>query len=340
VIVDVHGHYTTAPAGLGRYRDALRARYAAGVLRDLPVTPVISDDDIRASVAGNQLRVQQERGTDVTIFSPRASWMDHHVTDPVTAGAWARVSNDLVHRVCRMFPRNFAPACQLPQVPGGSLAPCVRELERCVTELGFVGCNLNPDPAGGLRSSPPLTDEYWFPLYEKLAELDVPAMIHVSASCNPAVHTLGAHYLNAGTTAFMQLASGSLFRRFPGLRFVIPHGGGAVPYHWGRFVGLATREGLPSLYDNVLGNVYFDTCVYHQPGMDLLTSVIPVANILFASEMLGAVRGANPQTGASWDDTRRYVDAARLSDGDRRQIYERNAFRVYPISRWLAASPA
>jgi 4-oxalmesaconate hydratase len=330
VIVDIHGHYTTTPVELGAYRDALQARLAGGATGGLPSSPAISDAEIRDSIEGNQLRVQRERGIDLTVFSPRASWMGHHVTDVATAIAWARASNDLVHRVARLFPASFAPVCQLPQVPGGSLAPCVAELRRCVAELGFIGCNLNPDPAGGFWSSPPLTDEYWFPLYEAMAELDVPAMIHVSTSCNPAAHTLGAHYLNADTTAFMQLVSGRLFQRFPSLRLVIPHGGGAVPYHWGRFVGLAVRENLPSITDNVLSNVYFDTCVYHQPGIDLLTSVVPADNILFASEMLGAVRGDNPQTGASWDDTKRYIDAARLTGTDRHKIFELNARKVYP----------
>jgi 4-oxalmesaconate hydratase len=175
-----------------------------------------------------------------------------------------------------------------------------------------------------------MTDEYWFPLYEKLAELDVPAMIHVSTSCNPAAHTLGAHYLNADTTVFMQLVQGDLFDRFPSVRFVIPHGGGAVPYHWGRFIGLTVREKFAPVEENVLGNVYFDTCVYHQPGIDLLTTVVPLGNILFASEMLGAVRGTNPQTGASWDDTKRYIEAAKLTGDERATIYEANARRVYP----------
>jgi 4-oxalmesaconate hydratase len=329
MIIDCHGHYTTTPAGLGVYHDALHARLAAGS-GPLPEPPVISDDDIRASIEPNQLKIQRERGVDLTIFSPRASWMEHHVTDVTTAKAWARASNDLVYRVAELFPRTFAPGCQLPQVPGGDLTACVAELERCVTQLGFVACNLNPDPSGGFWSSPPMTDEYWFPLYEKMTELDVPAMIHVSTSCNPAAHTLGAHYLNADTTVFMQLVQGDLFGRFPSLRFVIPHGGGAVPYHWGRFIGLTVREKFPPIGENVLGNVYFDTCVYHQPGIDLLTTVVPLGNILFASEMLGAVRGTNPQTGAPWDDTKRYIEAAKLTDDERATIYEANARRVYP----------
>jgi len=84
------------------------------------------------------------------------------------------------------------------------------------------------------------------------------------------------------------------------------------------------------LKDHLLHNIFFDTCVYHQPGIDLLTGVIPVKNILFASEMIGAVRGIDPETGHYFDDTRRYVEAAHLDPGQRRLIYEGNARRVYP----------
>jgi 4-oxalmesaconate hydratase len=329
MIIDCHGHYTTAPPALQEFRAAQLARLQDPAL-PVPPEPEISDAEIRATIEGNQLRVAQGRGHDLTIFSPRASAMGHDIADLATATEWARVCNDLIYRVTTLFPDNFAGVAQLPQVAGEPLDACVSELERTVSWLGFVGVNLNPDPSGGFWNSPPLTDEYWFPLYEKMAELDVPAMIHVSNSCNPAAHTLGAHYLNADTTAFMQLVSGRLFDRFPTLRFVIPHGGGAAPYHWGRLQGIATREQYPPIETNVMNNVSFDTCVYHQPGIDLLTSVISPEHILFASEMLGAVRGNNPDGDFPWDDTKRYVDAAKLSDDDRAAIFERNVRRVYP----------
>jgi 4-oxalmesaconate hydratase len=232
--------------------------------------------------------------------------------------------------VVRLYPGNFIGVCQLPQSPGVPISHAVAELRRCVTELGFVGCNLNPDPSGGHWTSPPLTDPGWFPFYEAMVELEVPAMVHVSAVTNPNFHATGSHYLNADTTAFMQLLQADLFKTFPGLRFIIPHGGGAVPYHWGRFRGLADMLDRPPLDESVLGNVFFDTCVYHQPGINLLFDVIDVDNILFGSEMVGAVRGIDPQTGHYFDDTRRYVDALELTAGDREKVYEGNARRVYP----------
>jgi 4-oxalmesaconate hydratase len=206
----------------------------------------------------------------------------------------------------------------------------VQELERCVKDFGFIGCNLNPDPSGGHWTSPPLTDRHWYPFYEKMVELDVPAMIHVSASCNPNFHATGAHYINADTTAFMQFIEGNLFKDFPTLRFIIPHGGGAVPYHWGRYRGLADMLKRPALSEHVMKNVFFDTCVYHQPGIDLLVKVIDIENILFGSEMVGAVRGIDPTTGHYFDDTKRYVDALDISDAERAAIFSGNARRVFP----------
>jgi 4-oxalmesaconate hydratase len=329
VIIDVHGHYTTAPAEQQRFRTDQLAGLEDPTLPP-PTLPRITDDEIRESIEANQLRLLRERGGDLMLFSPKASGMEHHVGDQVTATQWARASNDLVHRVSELFPDSFAPVAQLPQTPGGELGPVIDELRRCVAELGFVGCNVNPDPAAGYWTTPPMTDEYWYPLYEAMAELEVPAMIHVSSSCNPNFHTLGAHYLNADTSVFMQLVLADLFVKFPTLTFVIPHGGGAVPYHWGRYRGLAERLDRPDPVE-LLRNVYFDTCVYHQPGIDLLSKVIPAENILFASEMLGAVRGADPETGVAWDDTLVYVENLGLTDANRRAVVELNARRAYPL---------
>jgi 4-oxalmesaconate hydratase len=129
----------------------------------------------------------------------------------------------------------------------------------------------------------------------------------------------------------MQLLTSDLFRDFPTLRLIIPHGGGAAPYHWGRYRGIAQDMKRPGPAELMGQNVFFDTCVYHKPGIELLLEVVPTDNILFASEMIGAVRGVDPNTGHHFDDTRRYIDRIeRLSDAERRKIYEGNARRVFP----------
>jgi 4-oxalmesaconate hydratase len=337
MIIDIHGHYTTEPAAFHAFRDKQLAGLADASRKPGSTDLGISDELLIESVQP-QLAFQRDRGTDLTLFSPRAAGMAHHVGTEAVSRQWATLSNDLIHRVCTLLPDSFVGVGQLPQSPGVSPRNCIAELERIVGELGFVGVNLNPDPTGGMWTDPPLIDEYWYPLYEKLCELDVPAMIHVSSSCNRNFHGTGAHYINGDTTAFMQLVQGNLFKDFPSLRFVIPHGGGAAPFHWGRYRGLAQNLGKPPLRQHLLDNVFFDTCVYHLPGIELLAKVLPVDNILFGSEMVGAVRGVDPETGHHFDDTKRYIDGLQgLSEEDRYKILEGNARRVYPgLDRLLA----
>ncbi len=332
MIIDCHGHYTTFPKEV----DEIRAKQKEQIAGDAnfqaqKITMDLSDDAIRESIINNQLKLQQARGTDITIFSPRASWMGHHIGNSSTSLYWSQYCNDLIKRVCELFPENFVPVCQLPQSPVTPIQQSIDELKRCVEEMGFIGCNLNPDPSGGYWQDKPLGDKYWYPFYEKMVELHVPAMIHVSGACHPCLHTTSSYYLGADTTAFQHLMMSEVFTDFPTIKFIIPHGGGAVPYHWGRFRGMSEDMNLGDLGARVLNNIFFDTCVYHQAGIDLLLDVIPIKNILFASEMIGAVRGIDPTTGHYYDDTKRYIDDnTKISAQEKEMIFYKNTQNVFP----------
>ena len=330
MIIDCHGHFTTVPKSFRDFRAAQVA--AANDPANAPPLAAahVSDDEIREGVGNGQLKLQQERGSDITLFSPIAGLMSHHLGNERTSLEWATISNDLVRRVCDIYPDNFVPVGMLPQSPNAPPKNSIPELRRMVKELGFVGVNVNPDPTGGYWTGKPFTDREWYPLFEAICELDIPAMVHVAASCNPNFHGTGAHYINADTSVFMQILQSDLFTDFPTLRLIIPHGGGAVPYHWGRYRGMSLEIANRPL-EGLLDNVFFDTCVYHHPGVELLTKVVPTSNVLFGSEMIGAVRGRDPNTGHYFDDTKRYIDQCEaLSQADRAAIFEGNARRVYP----------
>ncbi len=325
MIIDVHGHYTTAPPELRAWR--LRQKDAIGTPFNDPLN--ITDDQLRETLEAGQLKLQRDRGSDMTLFSPTAGGMEHHVGPPETSLLWSRTVNDIIKRVGDLYPDNFVPVCQLPQSPGVSPENCIEELERCVNEMGFVGANLNPDPSDGYWTDPPMSDHWWYPLYEKLVELEVPMMIHVSGSCNPNFHGTGAHYINGDTTFFMQMVMSDLFQDFPTLKVVIPHGGGAVPFHWGRYRGIAQDAGRRTP-EELMNNMWFDTCVYHHKGVATLVDVMGPDNVIFASEMIGAVKGIDERTGRHFDDTKPYVDALNLSEADQAKIFEGNALKVYP----------
>jgi 4-oxalmesaconate hydratase len=326
MIIDSHGHYTTVPAGMRVFR----ALQISNMGRPKKSAVNISDDEIRSSLVKGQLKLLDERGIDVMLFSPMASAMGHHFGSATISRHWTEVSNDLIGRVCTLFPDRFVGVCALPQSPGVSPKACVEELERCITELGFVGCNLNPDPSGGYWTGPPLGDESWYPLYEKLVALDATAMIHASATCNPAFHTTGSHYLNVDSTAFMQLMESRVFKDFPTLRLVISHGGGTVPYQAARYRALCIMNKWEP-FEEFIARLYFDTTVYSPEAMDLLVKVVGADNIVFASEMLGGVTAIDPRTGRSFDDNKPCLDAIGwLTDEDRTKIFETNVVKAYP----------
>ena len=155
MIIDCHGHYTTAPAPHNEWRESQLQAFLDGAAA--PAYPSISDDEIVETIELNQLRLLRERGADMTIFSPRASAMAHHEGDLAVGVAWAQACNDLIARVVSLFPDTFIGVAQLPQTAGEPLDAALAEIRQCV-DLGFVGINLNPDPSGGRWSSPPLTD--------------------------------------------------------------------------------------------------------------------------------------------------------------------------------------
>ena len=341
MIIDAHGHYTTVPPGMRVFR----ALQISNMGRPTKGTVNITDDEIRSSLEKGQIRLLDERGIDVMLFSPMASAMGHHFGNAKVSRYWTEASNDLVHRACTLFPDRFAGVCALPQSPGVSPAECAEELERCVTGLGFIGCNLNPDPSGGYWTDPPLGNEWWYPLYEKLVALDATAMVHASATCNPAFHTTGSHYLNVDSTAFMQLLESRVFQDFPALKLVISHGGGNVPYQAARYRALCLMNKWEP-FEAFIRRLYFDTTVYSQEAMELLIRIAGVDNVMFASEMLGGVTTKDPVTGRMFDDNRPCLDALDwLTEDDRRKIYEANVRKAYPrlnaaLERRAAASPS
>jgi 4-oxalmesaconate hydratase len=330
MIIDCHGHYTTAPAALGDWRN----RQIAGIKDPAAMPRVaelkISDDELRESIETNQLRLMKRARLGPDHLQPARQL---HGAPHRRLPGLQHLGRHLQRAVPPRQPavsRHFIGAAMLPQSPGVDPASCIPELEKCVRDYGFVGINLNPDPSGGHWTSPPLTDRHWYPIYEKMVEYDIPAMIHVSTSCNACFHTTGAHYLNADTTAFMQLIQGDLFKDFPTLKFVIPHGGGAVPYHWGRFRGLAQELKKPLLEEHLLQQHLLRHLRLPPAGHRPADQGDPGGQHPVRQRNDRRRARHRPETGHYYDDTKRYMKAtAHLSDEQRHKIYEGNARRVF-----------
>jgi len=241
--------------------------------------------------------------------------------------------NNLVAQQCRLFPNVFRGVCGLPQTPGVSPKNCIPELERCVKEFGFVGCLINPDPSEATNyDTPGMGDEYWYPLYEKLVELDVPGYIH-GAGCRSVRHSYSTHFINEETISVVSLVNSRVFQDFPKLKIVCSHGGGAVPYHAGRFLAPTLRRGAQSNFIDNLRKLYYDTVLYTTLACELLIKTVGADRCVFGTERPGVGTAKDPKTGKWMDDVRVYIDAFTwLSDADKKTIFEDNAKKLFKLS--------
>jgi 4-oxalmesaconate hydratase len=332
VRIDIHGHYTTAPPQL----DAFRGRQVTDINKPRKRPMKISDDEIAESLRPN-FAAMDERNIDLVLFSPRASGMGHDFGDALTSRYWTEVNNDLIARVCSMYPRRFAPVCQLPQSPLSPPEDWLPELARCVSDLGFVGCNINPDISGGLQPfTPSLADKYWYPLWEMMTELDVPGMIHASSTHNPAFHLNGSHYIAWDYGATIELCASSVFDDFPTLKLIVPHGGGGVPYQFNRHRALhVAQKDRP--FEDAIRLLFFDTSLYDPDSLRMLLTKVGTRNVMFGTEMFGTAKGIDPQTGHGFDDVGWMLDQdPALTESERESIFAANALAVFPrLKTWL-----
>ena len=333
MIIDIHGH-VVAPAELYAYKSNLlagRGAHGKGRLR-------IDDEKLKNAVwsgGGEPIRhvdCLKAVGTDLQLISPRPYQMMHSEKPERIVRWYTEVTNNVIAQLCRIYPTVFRGVAGLPQNAGVSPKNCLEELERCVKELGFVGCLLNPDPNEGEGTPPPgLGDEYWYPLYEKLVELDVPALVH-AASSRSQRELYSLHFINEESTAIMSLLNSRVFSDFPTLKLVISHGGGAIPYQIGRFRAGRGRHGGAESFDDGLRRLYFDTCLYSKEALELLFKVVGTDRCMFGTECPGTGTVPDPQTGRSMDDLKPLIESIPwLSEGDRNKIFEETPRKVYKL---------
>lgn len=325
MIIDSHAHIVMPPESF-RYMAEL-----VGGRANPSTTPKIPEASLR-KVAEELVRTMDSVGTDIQFISPRPYLQMHSIKPARVTQLWSRHCNDLIAAIVRMFPDRFRGVAGLPQHMHEPLAEqAIPELERCVNELGFIGCLINPDPTEGDGTPPPgLGDPFWHPLYEAMVRLDVAGLIHSAGSCQPR-ESYTLKFINEESIAVISLLGSDTFERFPSLKIVVAHGGGAIPYQMGRFRSWSVRKGETISFDDKLKRLYFDTCNYSQEALELLIKVAGKDNVLFGTEKPGTGSARDPISGRDYDDLKPVIEnIAWLSADDRRDIFECNCQRVYP----------
>jgi predicted TIM-barrel fold metal-dependent hydrolase len=341
MIIDVHGHLCGSPKLYAWYTLLLASRATYGT-----PPPAFSDDELLSLVETRRnLDAIDAAGTDVQLISPRPFTMFHAEKPGRVAHRWNEGVNGYIAQFCRVLPERFAGIAGLPQPAGEPIATSLPELERCIKEYGFVGCLLDPDPGEGDNQTPLLGDEYWYPLYEKLCELDVPAHVHSTGNKNGR-GTYSTHFIDEESLAILSLLSSRVFLDFPKLKIIISHGGGSVPYQVGRWRAerlhpvMAKHIPLQESFDESLRRLYYDTVIHSKDSLALLIKLVGSDRVLFGTENPGSGTALNPETGRAFDDIKFLIDQIDgVTDADRENIYHNNAQRIFPRLKAKGGAP-
>jgi 4-oxalmesaconate hydratase len=327
MIIDAHAHLV-APDTLYAFRALLLADggYHGG-------KPKISDDALAEAAAGN-VAIMDSVGTDLQLLSPRPFHLGNSMQPAQMLPPWIRANNDTIARTVALHPTRFAGVGALPLSPDEPVSLGFAELDRLV-ELGFVGVLINPDLHEGRGSTPSLGDRYWYRLYERLVERDLPIHIH-SASCYSGRETYSEHFVTEESIAILSLLRSEVFTDFPPLRVMISHGGGSVPYQIGRWQAEVLHPGLggsadAERFETSLRRFWFDSVLHNPLSLEFLLRTVGPDRVLFGTEKPGSGSARNPETGRDFDDIKPVIEGFDfLTAAEKQAVFEDNARTVFP----------
>lgn len=323
--------------------EAFRQSQIAG---QSPRLPELSDTEVTDGLTKIS-ELLTKRG-EVAILAPRGKAMATNQGTIESNRIWARANNDLILRGSLLYKGRFAPAGMLPQCATKDrynqvVENCVNEIEWCAKN-NFACVFLDPDGTGAWWSSEPFTHPRNHPIFAAAHKTGIPIVIHGSESTNPNFHYSAAQYITAdvvGITQLMQCGK-TLFSEFPNLKFMVPHGGGALPMQFGRWTALAKRNGWMTPRELLKGgHLLIDTAVYDFLAMEILIRCVGIDSLLFSSEAHGAFPGIkSDETGQDADNTQLYIksliQSLKLNDSDQHKIFEGNARKFFhSLNMWF-----
>jgi predicted TIM-barrel fold metal-dependent hydrolase len=275
---------------------------------------------------GEHVAMLDDRQIDAQLIGPRPFLMMGHM-QPHLLPHWTRFVNNMIAKQVTLAPDRFVGAAQLPQNPDADdLSHCVPELDRCVHELGFKAVYLSPDPTGD-RRSPGMDDAYWDPVYERCQRLNIPIIVHGTNCTDRRIKTIPHNYQIGFVweqyLATQLLSHGDVFLRFPELRVVVCHCGGALD----RFI----KTDYHMAQKDLSKNLYFDTNALDLDFLEAAIKQRTPARLCFGTEVPGSGRSIRPETGRPGDDLVPIIGGFDfLSEQDKKTIFHHNPGHVCP----------
>jgi len=249
--------------------------------------------DTRSWDVNRRLADMVEDGTDMQVLSPMPELLSHWLP-PEDAEFLADVMNDEIAGMIEQAPRNFA---GIGMVCAQEVPRAVRQLQK-VKALGFAGIEIGTHINGVALGSDTL-----FPLYEAAEALDIGIFVH---PLHPAgMERIGASPEFAATAAFpletalasVSLLAAGITERFPRLRILLSHGGGALSWilprmDFGWSLGLKGQMSQPP--SKIARQFWYDTILYEPASLSFLANAVGTEHIVVGSDYPFAIRQKRP----------------------------------------------
>jgi 4-oxalmesaconate hydratase len=322
MIIDAHAH--TNGGSLGNFKAGLLASrgYHGGHFQE-------NEEALKRAIDNHKTNILDAVGTDIQFLSPRPFQLMHSEQPAKIVDWYAQASNDVNGLTVKLEPNRYRAVACLPQSPDIPVKDWIAELERCVNDLGMIGLMINPDPTEARGDYyPGMGEEHWYPLYEKMVELDVPALIHSAGTRNP-YDTYQNYFITTETSCILSIVEHRVFDTFPNLKIIVSHGGGSIPYQIGRWRSNYGRH-MGIDFDEELKKFYFDTVLYNTEALDYLFRMVGTDRCLFGTENPGTGTWRYPKTGRLLDDIKPMIDEIGwLTEQDKKNIFEDNARKLF-----------
>jgi predicted TIM-barrel fold metal-dependent hydrolase len=349
-VIDVHGHMSSPPT--------VRAyAFNLSLVGNVDDKLVLTDEQVKPAM-DRHLKLLNERNVDLQLLSARPIAMMHY-ENPRVVAAWTQTTNDLISQQIRLSPNRFVGVAQLPQNAAIDTSNCIEELE-ARAEQGFVAATVNPDP-GADRKAPGLNDAYWSPLYKRAEALEMTLIIHPSVTHDPRLIPISSAYqynnLTEETLATLLLENTDVFERFPRLRVLVCHCGGALRrlvYKGNPVDAVAHAKGAQNLYcdtgefaggqvgitvqsgkkkqADLSHNLFFDTCAYDRHFLAAAIRQRGVHRMAFGTEVPGTSSDVfDPELKRPVDDVLAILQSYDfLESSDILNMTYHNPLRMFP----------
>lgn len=273
------------------------------------------------------LNEQDRSGVDMTVVSNPMFYVSGSKID-LTSPENCKVYNAFVANICAKHPKRLVAIAAGNPFAGDEM---LKEVERTVKDYGLRGVSVNSSVAGKYLDSPDA-----FPFFDLVSGLGVPVFIH------PPGEPLGTEKMrdfevllavvgrlwDTTLTVYRMILSGVL-ERFPKLRIVAAHVGGAIPMiprriDYGLGYEVATPHHLTRAPSSYLSQVYVDTVSFHPPAVRCAVETLGADHVVLGSDF--------PPMGFPLSESVKAVTGAALSKTDEQKVLGGNARSLYRIS--------